>query len=301
MIYLQVEDDIVEVDSWDVISARESFSSNLSLKERKLEKIIGYYELPDKLRCGLDSCHTPHNKGYIVQTDIGDETNIGNACGRKYFDVIFTSMSKDFMNTLEYAKLKSYLLEMKPNLFSLWQKVNALDVGSKNASWAIKMQEKMSDSEAIGLTAYRALRDMFASNSGNVISSRPPTQREIDIATSTGNPAPQSIDIVVGFISNIEFLSPDDKIDDLFHKRLKGPIDALQKSDIEKLSRTQMQPIAKGIRSLDTNTDLLRGKLEIAREFLTKENLSQLLIGMRGNPNTSLSDIQKYEEFLEQL
>lgn len=301
MIYLQVEDYIVEVDTWDVISTRENFSSNLSLKEKKLEKIIGYYELSEKLRCGLNSCHTPHNKGYIVQTDTGDETNIGNTCGRKYFDVIFTNMSKDFMNTLEHAKLKSYLSEMKPQLFLLWQKINALDVGSKSASWAIRMQEKLSDSEVIGLTAYRALRDMFASNSGNVVSSRPPTQREIDIATSTGNPAPQSVDVVVGFISNIEFMSPDEKISDLFHKRLKGPVEALQKSDIEKLSRTQMQPIAKGLRSLDDNLEVLRGRLEMAREFLTKDNLSQLLIGMRGNPNTSQSDINKYEEFLARL
>lgn len=122
MIYLQEGEEFIEVKDWQEISSRKNYSPDLNIKDRSLEKIIGYYELPEKLKCGLSSCHTPHFKGYLVQTGDGSETNIGNACGKKYFDVVFEQMSVDFLNALEFAKLKAALTEAKKDIFPLWQK-----------------------------------------------------------------------------------------------------------------------------------------------------------------------------------
>ncbi|MBC3211395.1 hypothetical protein [Serratia fonticola] len=301
MIYLQQGEEFIEVDDWQVISSRASYKPDLNIKDRNLEKIIGYYELPEKLKCGLSSCHTPHLRGYVVQTDDGCETNIGNACGKKYFDVVFEQMSKDFINALEFAKLKIQLSEAKKDIFPLWQKVNALAVGHKNVEWAIRWHEKINNADLVGYAAYRLLREMFAANSGNVMSTREPTREEIELAQVSGRAMLQSVDVVVGFVSDIGFMSPDNDLKKLYHNDLRGTVQALQDCDINKLSRTQMQPIAKGLNALDTNIAKTQDWVNIARQFFVKENLAQLLNGMTTNRNVGQADIQRYKDFVETL
>ncbi|WMY75401.1 hypothetical protein RHD99_05425 [Buttiauxella selenatireducens] len=301
MIYLLEDETFVELDDWQKVCKRASYLSNLNVANKKLEKIIGYYELPNKVSCGLSNCHTPHFKGYVVETDDGSETNIGHACGTKYFDVVFEQMSSDFINALEVAKARAFIHENKKNVFGFWQDVNALSVGKKNIRWAIDLYKKINDSEFIGLAAYRALRQMLAISSGNVINSRPPTQKEIELAQVSGQPIPQSVDIIVGFISYIEFLSPDNDLENIYEKQLRGSVQSLQDADPEKLSRTQMKPIVSGINSLKNNITKASELIEIARLFFTKENLSELLKGLKDNKNIGQADIRRYEEFIESL
>lgn len=301
MIYLQAGEDIVEVDSWEKITSREKFSIDIDLKGQKLEKIIGYYELPDKMKCGLKKCHKPHYTGFLVLTNEGNETNIGNRCGKTFFDVDFKTMSTEFLRDLEYSKLKFQLTEAKKHVFSYWQKINALALGYQHVEWAIKLHLQINDSAVIGHTAYRLLRDMFASGSGNVMSTRPPTDDEIQLAQVAGRPVPRTIDVVVGFVDGIEFMSPDNNLQRLYYQDLRGTIQALQDCDLEKLSRTQMQPIARGLNSMDNNVAQLIQLRDLAREFFKQDNLAQLLEGMTRNPNISAADLRRYSDFLETL
>lgn len=301
MIYLMEGDTYVEVDDWQTISHRPNYVENLVVKSRKLEKIIGYYELSEKIKCGLSNCHTAHYKGYVVETDDGSETNIGHACGTKYFDVLFEAMSSEFLNALEYAQAKEFIIESKKRVFEYWQLVNALAVGPKNINWAIRLQKKINDSSVIGLAAYRELRQMQALNSGNVTTSRPPTKEEIDLAHVAGQTAPESVEVIVGFISNIEFLSPNNDLSNLYEEQLRRVVNALQESNPDKISRTQMRPIVSGIKSLDKTLEQTKSIIDSSRAFFTKENLSQLLRSLEDNKNISTADINRYKEFLEQL
>ncbi|BBE76897.1 MULTISPECIES: hypothetical protein [Phytobacter] len=301
MIYLMEGDAYVEVDDWKTISHRNNYVENLVVKGRKLEKIIGYYELPEKIKCGLSNCHTAHYRGYVVETDDGSETNIGHTCGTKYFDVQFEAMSSEFLNALEYAQAKEFIVESKKKVFDYWQLVNALAVGPKNVNWAIRLQKNVNDASIIGQAAYRALRQMQALNSGNVTTSRPPTKEEIELAQVAGQSAPESIEIIIGFIANIEFLSPDNNLTALYEDQLRWVVNALQESNPDKISRTQMRPIVSGIKSLDKTLEQTRSVIDSARVFFTKDNLSQLLLSLEDNENVSTADINRYKEFLEQL
>ncbi|WP_338659155.1 hypothetical protein [Yersinia intermedia] len=301
MIYLQVGDEIIEVPDWDHISARPNFVNDLDVNNKKLEKIIGYYDSTQKRTCGLNNCHTPHFKGYIVVTNDGSETNIGNHCGKKYFDVDFENMSSEFINALEYEQLKAAAIKAKGNIFDLWNKINTLTVGAKNINWAITKFRALNDDNVIGTTAYRRLRTMVANRTGNVLFARPPTQDEIDYAVSANQPAPQSVDVVVGQISNIDCLSRENNLEDLFEKSIRGAVQQLQDCDPQKKSRTQLRPIVNGISSLDRNMDMAIQKLELARQFLRKENLEQLINGMTIDENVSRKDIQRYQSFVEGL
>ncbi|HFU8895810.1 TPA: hypothetical protein ACIYQ4_001902 [Escherichia coli] len=301
MIYLLEDDSFIEVDDWVKISNRPNYIENLVVQDRKLEQIIGYYELPEKVKCGLSNCHTPHFKGYVVVTDNGTETNIGHTCGTKYFDVQFDTMSSEFLSALEVAKAKIFISHNKKNVFEFWQKVNSLAVGPKNVNWAIDLYRKINSSEIIGTAAYRALRQMQATGNGNVTTTRPPTAKEIELAQTAGQPAPQSVDVIVGFITNIEFLSPDNDLVELYEYKLRGSVQKLQDADPEKLSRTQLKTIVSGIVSLETNINKAKKIIETARVFFTKENLEQLVISLEDNRNISTADVNRYKDFIGNL
>jgi hypothetical protein len=301
MIYMMEGDSFVEIDEWQKVCTRPTYLENLVVKGRKLEKIIGYYELPEKVKCGLSNCHTSHFKGYVVETDNGTETNIGHTCGSKYFDVQFETMSSEFLNALEFAKAKIFIVENKSRVFEYWQKVNTLAVGPKNVTWATDLYTKINSSDFIGLAAYRALRQMQANGNGNVTNTRPPTAKEIELAKTSGHPVPQSIEVIVGFISNIDFLSPDNDLITIYESQLRGTVQALQNADPEKLSRTQMRPIVNGISALNTRIEKAQEIIETAKMFFTRENLSQLLKYLEDNKNISTADVNRYKEFLECL
>lgn len=301
MIYLLEGEEFAEVDSWQTICERPNYLENLIAQDRRLEKIIGYYELPNKVKCGLSNCHTPHFRGYVVETDNGSETNIGNACGKRYFDVQFETMSSEFLNSLELAKAKIFIKENKGNVFEYWQVVNSLAVGAKNVGWAINLRAQITDPEVIGESAYRALRQMQANNTGNVTISRPPTKKEIELAQTSGQPIPSAIDVVVGFISNIDFLSPDNNLSDLYENQLRGTVKSLEGADPEKMSRTQMRPIVNGINALNSRMDNAKKIINQARDFFTKDNLSQLLSALEDNAYVSAADLNRYKDFLDKL
>ncbi|MER1734249.1 hypothetical protein [Proteus mirabilis] len=48
-IYLQINDEIVQVSDWNAIKNREHYTETLDIKGKSLEKIIGYYELDEKI------------------------------------------------------------------------------------------------------------------------------------------------------------------------------------------------------------------------------------------------------------
>ncbi|MEF9443407.1 hypothetical protein OWT26_25875 [Burkholderia sp. 1A5] len=96
LITINTDKQLIRVDTWDAILERAGFTNDLDPKQHELKAIIGRYAFRDKLRCGLSSCHTPHNRGYIVVTKSGLETNIGKDCGKTHFGVDFNDMSRQF-------------------------------------------------------------------------------------------------------------------------------------------------------------------------------------------------------------
>jgi hypothetical protein len=301
MIYLQIDDDMTEVDSWETIVNRPNFVKDFDVKDKILEKIIGYYDLKEKTTCGICSCHTAHNKGYIVLTNDGNETNIGNHCGKKYFHVAFENMSAEFMNAVEYEKLMAQVSAQKPNVFELWNKINELTVGNKNINWAIKNLKCINNPDVIGRSAFNELRAIAARGKGDVIFARPPTKDEIDLAEISGQKAPQSVDVVVGMISHIECITLGSSLEELFENSLRKPVQLLQDCDVNKSSRLKLRDVARGINSLDSNILFAKEKINLARAFFQKENLKQLLNTLSQNRNVSKADIDHYTSFIETL
>lgn len=104
-----------KITSWDEIYKLKGYTNSLDPTKERLQQVIIKYELPDKGKCGLSTCGTPHYKGYIVQTETGKLTNLGHICGKNHFGSSFTTLKNkldreiDYQNKLETirtAKLK---------------------------------------------------------------------------------------------------------------------------------------------------------------------------------------------------
>jgi len=100
MITINVNDEIVKVDTWEDIVQRPFYRGDLDPGKHELGSIIGRYLFGEKVRCGLSNCHTPHGRGFLVKTKDGLETNIGKDCGSTYFGVDFDDQSRQFERDL---------------------------------------------------------------------------------------------------------------------------------------------------------------------------------------------------------
>lgn len=88
---------VVVIDSYEELSARPEFSPSLAFYpkgDRRFGTVIAPYRFRDSIACGIDSCHTQHQNGYLITTSDGQETGIGSHCGRKHFGINFTREKK---------------------------------------------------------------------------------------------------------------------------------------------------------------------------------------------------------------
>jgi hypothetical protein len=138
LITINTDKQLIRVDTWDAIMERAGFTDDLDPKQHELKAIIGRYAFRDKLRCGLSSCHTPHNRGYIVVTKSGLETNIGKDCGKTHFGVDFNDMSRQFERDVTEKENRETLWSFHFRLDELAQTIEGIRKGYRGADWLYK-------------------------------------------------------------------------------------------------------------------------------------------------------------------
>ena len=100
---------LIEI-SWEELLNRPKFKTSIS-GDVELDSVIGMYTAPNKVICGLQSCKTPHNKGFVILTADGVETNIGQVCGKENFQLNFEKiLNKIKPHDKEHPQTARYLL-----------------------------------------------------------------------------------------------------------------------------------------------------------------------------------------------
>src|SRR5882724_11249527 len=79
----------IRFSSADEFKTRAAWRDGVDPAQHKPAKIIGDYAFAktEALPCGLKSCRTKHQYGYVIRTEDGLETHIGRHCGKRYFGV----------------------------------------------------------------------------------------------------------------------------------------------------------------------------------------------------------------------
>jgi len=128
----------VEIKEWSDILEEPGFEGQVDHKQIKLKQIIGKYSLPEKHPCGLKSCRTPHNRGYLVLAENGVKTNVGNICGKGIFGVEFQQLQDIFNRDMNAQRYREDLTAAKNQLGLLEQRVRVLSDGDNKGDWCYK-------------------------------------------------------------------------------------------------------------------------------------------------------------------
>jgi len=102
---------LIAVGEWEDMYERVGFKAVVDEAEDKLKEVIARYSLKSRHSCGLKSCRTPHNRGYLVVFNSGSETCIGNRCVKNILALILRKVKMLLQKRLILKSTESILLK----------------------------------------------------------------------------------------------------------------------------------------------------------------------------------------------
>ena len=272
----------------DLLS-RPLYQSTINLGDSKLSEVLTQYHFDEPYACGLSTCRTPHQEGFLVLTDDGVETNIGGICGRRIFGDDFAIKANLQAQRARLKYQTETLQEVRNNKTSLISRIADLLDRPYGIKWS---EHTLKDfKEAIGHTVFSKLRDKARRNDPVVERTRAATQDERDryqVANFGGKPL-QFITEKVGDISGLDFLNHD-CLRALIE--LKDKLHALDYLDVKALPSKTRKDWVDWAGGIERTFSICEGANASALRFFTQENFKLL---------PALSDDKKIKEHLSNV
>ena len=276
MIVLNTAKELVRLESWDDIEGRPGYSDELDPSQHKLSSIIGQYAFQAQIRCGLSNCHTPHNRGYLVVTQSGRETNIGKDCGKRYFGVDFENLAvrfdRDMREKLARENVGNFLLRLDETQ----QRLKDVLDGDRAGAWVYKTSRPLLESaRGVPSDIVRAVAAMLKNGQSLLTKDRPATERETQIAEAGGTRVkrPHMITEPIAEIRGLEALREENNLRKLLMVDLDTNLKALEGSDVDTMQPADVMRWSKWVNSVDAGFDRAEAAIRSGHELLTVENL----------------------------
>lgn len=262
----------LRITTWDDIYKMSGYTDSLDPKKEKLKQVINKYELPNKGRCGLSNCRTPHNIGCIVETESGRLTNLGNDCGKKYFGENFTSLSNKLSKEIDYSNKIENIKLAKLNIAENYRKLNEIE-----ADWK-KIESLYRTIKSEGLDGlYDKLEQMKHSKSSIIAIQRRATKTEIEleeVRTGKNVQSPFYVAEGLGNLKGISYLIDRVKIKAILQSN-DVILESLNKFDE---SNTTFKNLNKMIKDIESLQDSIREAYSIILEgfkLFESDNMKQ--------------------------
>lgn len=214
---------LIRFENIDEIRARPAFREEIAVASANPKEAVGVYRFPKDAaeQCGLSNCRTPHQKGFVVAMESGEETLVGGYCGAK-------KMGLAFQEIINRAQLADRMQRYRDGILSALTKADEIDARltellnrPRGAKWVGK---RIANCNAILPSDVTYLiRRMAQRNESEVYDAVPMTEKEIAIARETGaipkgQPGPYFRQEKAGTIAGMEIWRSDLRallIDDL--------------------------------------------------------------------------------------
>jgi len=273
-------EDPIRFRSPDEFRDRPRWRDGVDPARSKPVKIIGDYSFSksDELKCGLTSCRTKHQHGYVIETADGSETHIGRLCGRRYFHVEWGEIQARFNRDTEDRSRREWLedtLQQRDSLIS-----NAEHIARELEAISVRLHDVMDrlDKET-SLNA--ALSEVI--RGGGVIQ----VVREVDAATAERLSLPdrerrrfETIGRITGLGAVQRGLGSGRlKSDDLLYalqKTVVPELSGLSASALKNLNPRQRKARAKDIEAARVTVSEAEMYLAESRKFLAPANLREI-------------------------
>lgn len=117
-------------ESHEAITGRPRWQEVLDPAQHALKRIVGEYYFPKSLAwpCGLKSCQRVHQKGYVIETEDGYETNIGHMYGKNHFGLVWGQIGLQYKQQREDQNRTAWLNTVIEDRASLLEQIQTLVV-----------------------------------------------------------------------------------------------------------------------------------------------------------------------------
>lgn len=299
MIVLNSQKEIIRVENWSDITERVGFSGDLDPAKHTLDAILGRYAFAEKVPCGLSNCHTPHNRGYIVATKEGRETNIGKDCGKTYFGVDFQTMSNKFDRDITEKENREKLWAFFFRSEDVAAQVSALRSGEFGADWVYKQCVALQSTRNVPSKIVRKILAMAKAQDPRVTREREATTEEVarmEQAQGRRLRGPQVISESLGELRGLEVLYAENNLRSMLIEDISEKLKELNETKIDSLTYEQLSKWSRWLGALDATLDRAANAVQSGRRFLTQENL----LPLADAADVNSEELEQYVKFLRQ-
>ncbi|UIF85830.1 hypothetical protein [Cupriavidus sp. UYPR2.512] len=280
MITINTDKQLVRIDSWEQVLERPGFNDNLNPAQHELRAIIGRYVFKDKILCGLSSCHTPHNRGYLVVTKDGLETNLGKDCGRNHFGVDFNDMSRQFERDMTEKENRETLWSFHFKLDELFQAIEDLRRGDRGADWVHKKSRPLLElNKGCPQDVVRRVAELLKTGGNTIFTQRKATAKEIELEEErTGRrlPRPHYVDEPIGRVNYLDALRPENDLREILVLDLDAKGKEFAELNVDTMTHEQLVRWVKWVGTVEGKLERARDAIETGRHLLGEANLACL-------------------------
>lgn len=299
MITLNTEKGLVRIESWDDIISRPGFVPKLDPAGAELEAIIATYNLPNKVNCGFP-CNQPHNKGYVIATKDGRETNIGHDCGKAHFSVEFDEIRRIYERDFRNKERREQLETLQLRIPSYLNQIEAMRAGPTGADSTYRLiQSLKTHGRGLPSILVEEIAKLVKARSGQIAILRQATESEIeDLEAIRGTKIkrPHYFEMKVGYIQGISALYPEHDLRKILILDIIERLRFIHPLDISSLDEKKLREHSKWGAQLDTKLELVEQILISADTLLSSSNLAQLGALLTRNDEKGM-----FAKFLAQL
>ena len=273
--FLDPATDLVErPQTYEELRARPDFRAPLDHKAFALKRVLTDYHFPKDAPCGLKSCRQPHQHGYLVLTDGGGETNIGNRCGKTHFgDEVFSSARADWVRRRDRDDLVKRAKQLQSIAPDIENAINDLTFKPYGAKWTVRVKKVLESVIGVGLVD--SLRVSSIRGELAVTKPRRRSDEEIEdvLAANRGMTRERAtfVDEVIGQMLPMPWLDFD------FHEklmvRLCGPLKSFRQLLPEALASPKLKVEVKRFEGHEQVLHEGGEAVASALRFLTDDNL----------------------------
>lgn len=276
MIVLNTGKELVRLESWEDIQGRVGYSDDLDPAQQKLSSIIGQYAFSAQIRCGLSNCKTPHNRGYLVVTQSGRETNIGKDCGKRYFGVEFenlaTTFDRDLREKLARENVGNFLLRLD----DVQHRLDDMLTGEHGGYWVYKNSRPLIEPHrSVPGDIVRTIAAMLKTGQSTLTKARPATERETQLAEADGTRVkrPHMVSDPVAEIRGLEALREENDLRALLVLDLEANLKAIEGLDVDTEPAREVARWSKWVNTVEAVFDRAEAAIAAGRVLLTAANL----------------------------
>jgi hypothetical protein len=279
---------LIRFESYAEIAQRPNFVPVLDTTAAVPETVVGTYHFikVDQRKCGIRSCGTQHQRGFLIAMEAGHEVLVGNRCGRNKFGLAFKELVQGANRLDRIARDQSEIAAAILLVPALLGQVDAMLTREKGAKWLASRQadfRRVMPPESYHELGRRARRGELEIHGFRMM-----TGDEIEVAKATGRAGPDSKGpfihrAVLATLEGIDIWDHD--LRGLLVGDIQTGLKRLHTMTPQQMSGTELRKQVAWIRDLTRKLEQAENLIGAGQKFFHPDNLQRLLkLEVKGDP-----------------